>query len=79
MFRYRCCEHGRTGSGAVQKIDSLLSQPVFMKHLLCGMHRVDAKDAAANKPGVVSALSTFIVMLSVVGKYNLQIWSWELS
>lgn len=62
MFRSRCCGHGRTGSGA----DSLLSQPVFMKHLLCVMHRVDAKDAAANKPDVVSALSKFIVMLNVV-------------
>lgn len=33
---------------------SSLSQPVFIKHLLCVMHRADVKEAAANKPRVVS-------------------------
>lgn len=31
-----------------------LSQPVFIKHLLCVMHRADVKGAAANEPRVVS-------------------------
>lgn len=51
-----------------------LSQPVFIKHLLCVMHHADVKDVAANKP---FSLLMFIVTLSVVGKCNLQIWSWE--
>lgn len=49
----------------------------FIKQLLCVMHRVVAEDAAANNPDVVSALPKITVMLRVVGKCNLQIWSRE--
>lgn len=52
-------------------------KPVFINHLLCVRHSADARDTAVNKTDVSSALWKFIVMLSAMAKFNLQIWFGE--
>ena len=78
VLRYECGRRGGTVcSGSENSFFTHSVKPIFIKHLLCARHRVDARDTAVNKTNVVSALPKVIVMLSVMRRFNLQIWFGE--